>query len=352
MDDLISRNETQILAGLGLPRYDSPELFVAGQTRYLDPFPLVGAHGPETEYYPDAPWQVELQWAGFESHQPPYSPEELHACGGALIAPDWVLTAAHCVWDLEATPPGVRAKTTYQVRGGGKALADLSPPVPIQEIFVHPDYRVSSLTSPAIADIALLHLARPMDLKDPQRQRVIPFARPGFMPPTASEAVTASGWGATEEQSFADQVHRISIHGKLQMSPLLRIVPQRVFDQGECAEEIRDRIHAGQANLPAPVPVHPGNLCAGGISGTCQGDSGGPLVAHSNMYARRRDGVEEPVLRGKDHPVVFGVVSWGAGCKYFTVFTRVSAYADWIDQVLRGEPSQPKPQPARAKSSS
>jgi len=83
-----------------------------------------------------------------------------------------VLTAAHCVWDRKTA--GVRPASTYQVRGGGKALADLSRPVAIQEIFVHPDYRVSSATSPAQSDIALLRLARAMPLNDPDRLTIIP----------------------------------------------------------------------------------------------------------------------------------------------------------------------------------
>lgn len=319
-------------AELQLVPFDSPELFAVGQTEFINPFPVAGAHGAETAYYPNAPWQVEIQWAGFEGHVPPFSPEELHSCGGALIAADWVLTAAHCVWDRKTA--GVRPTSTYQVRGGGKALADLSPPVPIQEIFVHPDYRVSSATAPAQSDIALLRLARAMPLNDPDRLTVIPYARKDFQPPKTREAVTASGWGATEASTFEEQTRRISTNGRLKMSPVLRIVPQRVFDQNECAEEIRDRIHASDETPPPVSPVHPGNFCAGGTSGTCQGDSGGPLVAHSNMQVKRREGRDLPVVRGKDRPVVFGVVSWGAGCKYFTVFTRVSTYSGWIDQVL------------------
>jgi hypothetical protein len=65
-----------------------------------------------------------------------------------------------------------------------------------------------------------------------------------------------------------------------------------------------------------------GQICAGleqGGKDSCQGDSGGPLVA---------EGEEE-------EPRQIGIVSWGDGCaveKAYGVYTRVSNYANWIQQ--------------------
>jgi trypsin len=63
--------------------------------------------------------------------------------------------------------------------------------------------------------------------------------------------------------------------------------------------------------------IYPKQICAGkGGAGSCQGDIGGPLHMDGEL---------------------FGIVSWGLGCAiggYPDVYTEVSAYSDWISQVI------------------
>lgn len=67
-------------------------------------------------------------------------------------------------------------------------------------------------------------------------------------------------------------------------------------------------------------------LCAGILEGgvdTCQGDSGGPLMYHSDLWQ------------------VVGIVSWGHGCGDPStpgVYTKVTAYLNWIYNVRKSEP--------------
>lgn len=76
------------------------------------------------------------------------------------------------------------------------------------------------------------------------------------------------------------------------------------------------------------------HVCAAvpdGGCGSCQGDSGGPIYQRLSFSASDTDGPLTTV------PVVVGVSSWGIGCAIRgvpSVFTRVSAYAGWIDDIV------------------
>jgi secreted trypsin-like serine protease len=96
------------------------------------------------------------------------NPVNRGACGGALVAPDKVVTAAHCVAD---DADKVLPATAFTVRLGGAPLSDTTvPTVPVTNVKVSPSFRrIPSTTHPdqpnldaAVSDVAVLTLARPV----------------------------------------------------------------------------------------------------------------------------------------------------------------------------------------------
>ncbi|MBK5222918.1 MAG: cell wall-binding repeat-containing protein [Acidimicrobiia bacterium] len=207
-------------------------------------------------------------------------------CGGTLVRPDLVVTAAHCaeVNDFYLDPTGlsVLAGRTDLSHGGGELIA-------VSSVTLHPSWNRVSLSG----DLALLHLAH-----DAQQQ-VAPFVDRDVEPHWATEpAATIVGWGGTTTQGTSSSV-------LLQRSV-------EVLSDDACATRFSSYYQAGF------------DLCAGGVGyGTCHGDSGGPL------YATDRSGVQSLV----------GVISRGVkDCGTAPgVMTRLAAYADWVRETTMSD---------------
>uniref|UniRef100_A0AAY4CRN2 Peptidase S1 domain-containing protein n=1 Tax=Denticeps clupeoides TaxID=299321 RepID=A0AAY4CRN2_9TELE len=226
------------------------------------------------------PWQISLQYDK--------DGEWRHTCGGSLIAANWVMTAAHCI----------NSKLTYRVFVGKHNLLEDeagSKAITPETIVVHEKWNPIFVAFGN--DIALIKLSEPVTLSDtvelgciPPTESILPNDYPCYI----------TGWG------------RLYTGGPIADNLQQALMP--VVDHETCSK-------------PDwwSIAVRTTMVCAGGdgIVAGCNGDSGGPL------NCKNADGVWE----------VHGIASFvsGLGCNFEkkpTVFTRVSAFNDWIDNAM------------------
>ncbi|NXN18424.1 OVCH2 protein, partial [Indicator maculatus] len=224
------------------------------------------------------PWQVSVQIS------------DEHICGGAVLAKEWVVTAAHCFnskepyRDLWMVVTGLHDLTEQEYRQRRS----------IKQYIIHPSFNKTSMDS----DIALLQLAEPLEFNHYVRPVCLPAEEEAVQP---SRVCVVTGWGADEEdREKGKKLHQLEV-------PIL----------------VPDTCQSYYINLPSKVTQR--MICAGfpleDGKDSCTGDSGGPLVCASE------DNLGFYTLHG--------ITSWGLGCgkkSYPGVYTNISAFVDWIKQ--------------------
>uniref|UniRef100_A0A8C7ZN19 Uncharacterized protein n=1 Tax=Oryzias sinensis TaxID=183150 RepID=A0A8C7ZN19_9TELE len=224
-----------------------------------DPFPrIIG--GNETDIK-DYPWQVSLQNNG------------QHTCGGSLVSPRWVVTAAHCF--------NGSVISRWNVMSGHSGMTTAGASY-VDKILVNNDYRPEKQDY----DIALIRLSSPITVRVCLPPKDLGLAN--------QSPLAVTGWGYREEEGT--------------VSSTLQEADVPLIDWTTCSS----------SSLYGSFLTRR-MICAGYTEGkvdACKGDSGGPLVYF---------------LPHKW--TLVGVVSWGIGCARANkpgVYTNVDEMLNWI----------------------
>ncbi|XP_045214354.2 uncharacterized protein LOC123564677 isoform X1 [Mercenaria mercenaria] len=247
------------------------------------------------------PWLVSLHF--LSSHEFTDNSGLPHLCGGSLIHPQWVLSAAHCFDDMAGE--GLSDKENWVAVFGEhyQGIMDGTEQfVDIDKIVKHPDF-ILAYDHPILNDIVLLKLSNPVTLSDYVNTICL---EPNFTVPDGTTCLT-TGWGLLDVDGVGVE---------LPNSAELDIVPR-----DECRENYESLPDDDEAKQF--VSIQDSVICARadqtGVD-SCRGDSGGPLICYHD-----------------NHWMQAGIVSFGYQCgdiRYPGVYTNVDYFYNWIENTI------------------
>ncbi|XP_026228349.1 transmembrane protease serine 2-like [Anabas testudineus] len=219
------------------------------------------------------PWQVSLQT------------DRQHVCGGSIITPYWIVSAAHCF-------QAYKNPEQWTVYSGEVSLAKMKSGNAVYKIIRHKNFDPNTFDK----DIALLKLKKPLSFTRTVRPVCLPNIGVNLLP---ERQAWITGWGAVRSPPTSRDI--------------LNQAQVTIYSRDTCN---RPEVLDGQ--------VTQAMICAGNLQGgvsTCEGDNGGPLV-----------------VKEGDVWWLTGDTSWWRGCALKNkpgVYGNITFFTDWIYEQMK-----------------